>query len=482
MITETCIRMWRKFSSPAFFFSVLSIAIIFFLAPIDTDLGWHLRYGDYFWQTGSFLTTNKLTYFLPGYLWPNSYTLYQIIVSAFYKFGGLTSLTLLYSFLAACTFLIFDATYPKFNKINYFSFLFVVLFGWSVFRFGLRAQIYSFVFLILLNFLIKKDNFKAKLFIPVLFLLWVNTHGAFVVGFILLGTELVRLLVKKDYDKFRSLLLMSAISLGATLINPYGIKIYEEVLRHAEVPMKSLIAEWVEPPILFKLAITLFAATLGFLILHKDAKKKVYLLLPLLAFSYLGYSARRNLGLASIGYIFVVYELVAPFIGKLKDNTYLSKTYILLTFLILVYFSVSQVPTAVSLDIDWVKYCNNGMLPYPYKAVEYIKREAIPGENVFSSYEWGGFLEWQLPEYKFFVDGRTPAWPTPEGKSPYTVYLEIIQAQPGYEELLKLYDTDWMLVPANTYLDIELTREKKAVWKEVYRDEISAIYLKQASK
>ena len=52
---------------PLKFILILSLIPIFFIAPIDSDLGWHLRYGDYFLKNGKFLKENILTYFLSGY-------------------------------------------------------------------------------------------------------------------------------------------------------------------------------------------------------------------------------------------------------------------------------------------------------------------------------------------------------------------------------------------------------------------------------
>jgi len=97
--------------------------------------------------------------------------------------------------------------------------------------------------------------------------------------------------------------------------------------------------------------------------------------------------------------------------------------------------------------------------------------------NIFNRYEWGGFLIWQLPEYKVFVDGRMPAWEHPSGKSPYTIYLETLQNQPGWEETLKEYNINWILISPGTFMDLLLQpNPKKFGWEEVYRDKISVIY------
>src|SRR5262249_7647778 len=41
---------------------------------------------------------------------------------------------------------------------------------------------------------------------------------------------------------------------------------------------------------------------------------------------------------------------------------------------------------------------------YPTAAVAYLHSHT-PQENIFSTYDWGGYLIWQLPQKKVFIDG-----------------------------------------------------------------------------
>jgi len=92
-------------------------------------------------------------------------------------------------------------------------------------------------------------------------------------------------------------------------------------------------------------------------------------------------------------------------------------------------------------------------------------------------YEWGGFLIWQKPNIKVFVDGRMPAWKDENGKSPYQVFLEIIQTQPGWNEKLNKWKTNYLLIGNGSFLDLLLQKEsKKYGWEEKYRDSIAVIY------
>jgi len=121
-------------------------------------------------------------------------------------------------------------------------------------------------------------------------------------------------------------------------------------------------------------------------------------------------------------------------------------------------------------------YCRAIPRIYPCGAVEFLQSRNSVGQNIFSHFEWGGFLEWQLSENRFFVDGRMPAWSTPANESPYSIYLEIIQAQLGWENFLAQVGTDQLLIGNGTFLDLELQKNSNPNWREVFRDEVAVVY------
>ena len=471
--------MLTKIKTPFFLGTLLFIGLFFFLPHVDTDFGWHLRYGEHFLQTKTVLRTNELTYYLAGYLWPNSYTLYQIIITTIYKISGFLGISIAYSALMVSTYIVYNKLNPKLIRVNLITFIFIIIFGFSVFASGFRAQIFTFVFLVSTLYLLK--YFFDKKYLPIIFvliyILWANLHGGFILGLILIASAFINAVLssnKRGAFLFGISLVFSTL---ASLINPYGIKIFLEDIRHMQVPMGTLIAEWVAPSFFYKLIIVISSLIILFQIWKIKSKKIYFWTFLVTGLSYITLLANRNLPFYAMVTLQAAYEVFHKRLLIFENNlTIKTLTNILLLSGIGI-TALVNIPKTLTAANNPEYICRNGILPTPCKAVEFIKKSEIPGKNVFSSYEWGGFLAWKLPEYKFFVDGRTPAWPTPDGKSPYTVYLEIIQAQKGYQESLDKYGTDWMLVPANTFLDLEL-QTNQTVWKEIYRDEISVVYVK----
>lgn len=462
----------------ALLLELLIVFLIFFLPPLDTDLGWHLRYGDYFLQTGSFLKDNILTYLLPDYEWANSYTLYQILTALIYKFGGFLALSFAYGLLGVSTFWIFNKTFPRTNKFNFILFLGIIFLGWKVFGLGWRAQIFSFTFLVLFFYLLRKAerNWKVLHVLPPLFALWANFHGAFVLGLAVLALVTTQSFGSRKFNLgFKFLGILFASSLTA-LVNPYGLGVYREALHHAQYPLGGLIVEWLPASSGEVLLIIFVSLALAYVALVKSRKKMLFLGTVVL-FAILAIQARRNLPYFGLAGAWIILSSFENELAKLEENLKFSKLFNVGIIGGVVLLFVWFLPKTLEIDTDWKVYCNAVFTTLPCRAQEYILAYPPEGKNVFTAYEWGGFLEWRLPQYKYFTDGRMPAWSSPEGKRPYTLYLDIIQAKPDYDEKLKSYGANWLLIGAGSFLDIEL-QKGSVEWKEKYRDTNAVVYTK----
>ncbi|MBU1200216.1 hypothetical protein KJ953_01615 [Patescibacteria group bacterium] len=140
-------------------------------------------------------------------------------------------------------------------------------------------------------------------------------------------------------------------------------------------------------------------------------------------------------------------------------------------------------------DFGWHYVCGNRILSGARWCLENDLTYLLPGYKwaytafiydalIAWGYNLGGFLIWQLPEMKMFVDGRMPAWIGEGSKSPYTTWLEVIQAQPGWNEYLLGMGTEYLLIAPGTFLDLELDEggALELGWEEEYRDKGAVVY------
>jgi hypothetical protein len=475
--------MNKKIVTVLFFITVFSL---YFLPPIDTDFGWHYRYGNYFLNHGRPLMKNSLNVLLNNQSWPNSYTFYQPLIALTYNLFSFWGLSFLNSLIFLITFIFIWRLTKKNLLKTFFIAVLTTLGGWSILRYGLRGQMFSLLFLGLLFFVLQKVNqFILKfIYLFLIFFFWANFHGSYFLGLLLaltwIGTKFFFTLIDQQPD-------WKQISLGlpvlfAPLINPYGIGNYTYVLKTMRSPLNKMIAEWVPPILNIKLIVIFLFLFYLILLVQNLSKKKVknnlFWFLATLMSVYLVFKARRNLP-----QFFLIQALaLARIIPVSKISQQLNQqtknflmgiilgTSLLLSLIILT-------PQTIAINSSWKNYCREGMTKYPCQAVDYIQQNNIQG-NIYNYYRWGGFLVWQLPESKIFVDGHIPGRQLPSGKYPYQLHLEILQAQKGFQQMLDQYKIDYILIPPNTYLDLELIDNQDAPWQEMYRDETAVMYKK----
>jgi hypothetical protein len=122
--------------------------------------------------------------------------------------------------------------------------------------------------------------------IPVLFAVWANVHGSFIVGLAMLGT----LLLGRGVDVFRrtrnwrmvfaerktrGLLYALELSALAVLLNPYGLAVYPEVFAVARNPNLQSLIEWDPLTLRMKQGQAAAAIALGLIVLYRMTPRRI---------------------------------------------------------------------------------------------------------------------------------------------------------------------------------------------------------------
>lgn len=483
---------------------LVSSFIFGFQAVKDTDFGWHYRCGEQIIKEGRLCLTNEFSYFLPNYQAAYPSFLYDFVLAFTYDRLDFNGVAALGALLTAFASLLIFQTLKGSTALKLLAIILILKFSGPTLTLGLRSQSVTFLFFALTLYLLEKAKTKPRFlyFLPPLLLLWVNTHIGFISGLILLGAyaleELVNSFSKKvEPSKETSLLVwkgptfqkikpsgFAVLSFLATLLNPFGWRVYQEVLNHFFSPLNLMIAEWVAPPpwlqiliifAAFELIVVLFALPAG---RQGRTALSLYSFISLLIFSFLAVKAVRNLPLF---YLVFSYWLLPLFdqtqisIPKLTSRLS-SKLYSFMALLLLLFFiatTLPHLPSAWKYNTDGKTYCQTGQVPYP---CETVKKYPNLSGNLFAMYEWGGFLIWQWPNAKVFADGRMPAWQDAQGNSPYAVLISIVQGQPGWNEFLRQYKTDYILVGAASGLALDIRKNGQQLgWQEVFHGREDAV-------
>src|SRR5512139_2628511 len=183
----------RKLTLPRLV-TLLAFIALFAMAvrtPVDTDMYWHLRTGQFILETRTIPAADPFSWTAAGLPWVDVSWLSQVILYSTYVVLGMPGLALL---VAALVVLAFVFVWKQMEGGPFLRAFVVVLAAaaagavWTP-----RSQMATFVLTPLIGYLVYLYKWKQldRLWvIPIVFVAWVNLHGGYVSGFMLLGAVL----------------------------------------------------------------------------------------------------------------------------------------------------------------------------------------------------------------------------------------------------------------------------------------------------
>lgn len=495
-------------------FIFLVVGLVFWyrgMIFLDPDFGWHLRMGEYIIEQGV-PKTDQFSYTMPSFPHVDHEWLADALVYPSYNLIGgvglalVDALLVLGVLLVSIPFNIFGKQSGEKRIAGQFGYLSILLMGVSTLLYFSRVRylVVSWLFLAVLVKLIFNSKLwlRWRFLVPVMFLVWANLHGGFVVGLMTMvfvfGLRFVRA-KKVEVGELMVLIL----SVFVTLVNPYGVGLWREVWSSVtDNSLRWSVQEW--QPIFFVIHYS-FPFYLGlssvFLLKYKDSfsweEKGLYMI-----FLAAGFASQRHLPLwvvVSMPLTYRAFGLFLKEVGKIEHGFSRLKA----LMIPLLVFSISLFVFQVRNAFDNA-YAMSESVFYPEQAAVYLA-DNIPEGEIFSRYGWGGYLLWKLPEKGVFLDGRMPSWRwkapnSQESDSAFDESNVMLAGEVDFEEVFEKYNVDtvvWPIsvagVPRSVFGRIELVVSKAfqvdgeenilfeerlldAGWKEVYRDSTAAIY------
>lgn len=386
-------------------------------SPKDPDFGWHYKYGEYIFENRSLLKENIFSYTFEDYSWANSYWLAQVVMYTLtlpHVFG----LSLTFSFVLAftVTYVLHALRNKKKELLNTKLHLTGTFFGMlavfslmALFFVTTRPLFFSSLFMFFLGYVLLFDDKKVR-YLPIMFLLWVNMHADFTLGLFVFGAFSFFELFKKNLTPLKYFLL----SFLTTFINPYGSHLHLTLLKETNPFQFSHISEWLpisNQAIGVNVYVLIIIYTALLLVALIESRRK----LPLWYFLVLAFFTLwsiRSVYFFRISIVLGVYLLMffyqMPLSSLFSVFSFTQKEKILKMGL----FGVVVISTIVPINgfIETKKAFNlTGPPTLPYGAVTYLKESGFTG-RIFNSYDFGGYLIWQLPDSQVYVDGRMTSW------------------------------------------------------------------------
>ncbi len=409
--------MWAKILLLFFVFSFLFKTDHSF----DQDLGRHLKLGEIIWQTKNVPLTNLFSYTYPNFPFINSHWLFEVLIYLGQQTIGLQVVLILKVIILLLTIWLTLKNIPKKQYLLLpIGFLFLHTLRE---RTELRPEIFSFLFTSMVIYILNKyDQTKSKLIflLPIIQLIWVNTHIYFIVGLILQGIFLAHLTylylrLHLNYVKLKMLGMIFLVSVAVSFINPstikgvlnpflYGTNYGYTIVENQTMFMLESIG-FNDPNFLFaKIAsvIILLSIVVAFFKKHLEVK---------------------NLGLVSLGLVLALmnvrslpYLVLISLPAALQNfgnpkSSFLSKILVIITVPLLIYESLFY------LNGDYYRFKNSNVEPKlifkesAKSAMDFVLKNDLP-QPIFNNFDIGSYITYKgWPKYRIFVDGRPGEYP-----------------------------------------------------------------------
>jgi hypothetical protein len=472
----------------------------------DPDFGWHIRLGEYILAHG-IPYTDPLSYSMPSYPFVDHEWFTNVSWAVVYHLWGIVPLEIMLSALAVGSLmLLFTVSDKKWVLLP------IIISGTTLFDFvGVRTQVITwFLLSILICILFQKRLWaKWRFGLPVLFLIWANLHGGFGIGLGILGVVLVGRVIEEK-KRIKESLLILALCAGATLFNPFGIRLWWEFLMQlTDSQLHWTITEWFPAIYFTNIAFWGYCLLSVFLIITYRKKYTWTELCFYFLLLFAAMSSMRNIPIWIIASFFLTLRGLSYLYQEAADSPGGKRRFTLAYRIytgILVFFFLFQ----GGMFCYGIYHLHEVPTQYPVKAVAYLKKH-LPKQQIFSSYNWGGYLDWQLPQKKVFIDGRMPSWrwqANIKGESNYAFdeYKNVITGQMPFETFAAKYHISTLLVakaditkPPTKFLGFSIQKNpllrwlffslssfygvvnqaKHMGWKEVYHDNTTIIYQQQ---
>ena len=459
----------------------------------DGDLGRHLTIGHHILKSRTIPTGDIFSHTMTGEALTPHEWFAQVLFAAADCIAGFDGVVWLTSFVIAFTFY---RIYKRIKEKTGWIIIPAVFTLWGAAAASLhwltRPHIFTFMFVTLWMEVI--DSMRAGnsrwWLLPLLMLVWVNTHGAFVAGFVIWGMVVLGMIVDNELNTWgqtQPWVFSGVLSFLVTGLNPVGYSIWETSIGFlANDYLVGHTQEYLPPDFHHFSTWPFLILILASIMLLGSSRRKTSLSSLLLLTGWMGMSliSARNIPL----FVVVAVPIVAQtFVQAVKidwdskilrwwvdiedrfNNIELSVSsgagiILLITALGLL--------VAVVANLSFIQTNNTfSEQVFPRKSMMWVK-ENPPSGRMFNHFPWGGYILHQAwPDYLVFIDGQTDFY----GEELTREYECVITLCPEWEEVLEKYQVEWAIIPADSRLSNRL--QKHETWKLTFKGDPGWVFV-----
>jgi hypothetical protein len=466
---------------------LLFLAVFAYCVPTipSADMWWHLGAGHFIVQNHSVPHTDPFSSTFAGKPWIAHEWLSGVLFYLAYSAVGASGLLLLTAGVLALAFLL---AYLRSGGHLPARILALALGVWATSPiFCVRPQIFTYllfsIFLLFLTRFFETGSYRPLILLPILSALWVNFHGAYILGptLILLfaaGAVCDWLVGQADFALTKRRVLILLIACAACFLvvplNPNGLAmLWYPFATLSSSSIQTGIMEWRSPDFhlsIFRPYVALLFITAGVLALSPKRPRPSQVLL-FIFFGLTSLYAMRNLPL----FVLVAFPLAAEYAywplawklpaGKLPLwNSPLQKPLqagaLLLAAVFCAKIATDHVDAELALE----------QARFPVSAASFLEEHNLPAP-LFNSYDFGGYLIWRLyPRYRVYVDGRSDLY----GDAFLEDFVRVYEVNTDPRVVLNRDGIRTILVEPRSNLAGFLRTQQD--WQRAYEDPVAVIF------
>ncbi len=317
----------------------------------------------------------------------------------------------------------------------------------SRFVWAARPELLGAVFLAAFVLLLQLPGARPLYAAAALLVVWANVHGSFALG-AALALLVAAIGLATDATRRRAYAALAVGAVLSTVLTPAGIGTLGAPGLHLLDPPRQ-IQEWALPdPTTLPGAV--WAIVVGLVVLAasvgaRPRARDVALVVPTLVLSLTAVRQLPLFAVATTPYLAGSLPLPRAFLPDPSAPPPRAAVAVLVALgIALPALAVATAPATPD------------ETAFPVAALERLPR----GRGLLAEYDWGGWLIWRAPDTPVFVDGRL----VPYRGAVLDDYARVIEARPGWRDVLARRDVRWLLVrPA----DPVAVRARELGWREL---------------
>jgi hypothetical protein len=445
----------------------------------DPDVWWHLSTGEWILQHHAVPQVEPFSV-LAGKPWQAYSWLFEVIVTKLFQRLGLVGLVF-YTSSMVCGITI--ALYGMIKRLQSdFSIVVLLTLGvaYSIgHMYTPRPWLFTILFFIIeLNILMqarRTGRLRGLLWLPVIFALWANIHIEYVDGLLVLGLAFAESIAARWWraaeTRVQPLWMGAALvaSVAATLVNPYGWRVYSVVFDYSSRLATSgsalnRVSELQAMPFRDAADFLILLLALSSAAVLASKRRLVLFESALLAFAvFASFRSQRDIWLtAVVSATILASGIVVKRKATVRTRRFAPALAALGAVLLMVAgFRVLRVNNAL------LETQVNTTLPA--KAVAAIRAHGSTGP-VYDDYNWGGYLIWSLG-MPVTMDGRASFY----GDERIDRSLATWGGEPDWSADPELKSAGVVIGPVKSAL-IQLLRQD-AQFQLVYEDKLAAVFI-----